>query len=106
MDAVTAMLDSATCDLDIWLTPFLDVLGRKTRRTWTPFYVCGLLGPSERKSLQPAAFPRRSYRRAEQHARGDPPPLLYGLPVRPEFAVHRHGDDNILIQAMFLPKKT
>jgi putative transposase len=24
----------------------------------------------------------------------------------PEFAVHRHGDDNILIQAMFLPKKT
>src|SRR5215211_5187705 len=26
--------------------------------------------------------------------------------ANPEFAVHRHGDDNILIQAMFLPKKT
>jgi hypothetical protein len=22
-----------TCDLDLWLAPFLDVLGRKTRRT-------------------------------------------------------------------------
>jgi SRSO17 transposase len=42
-------------DLDIWLTPFLDVLGRKTRRNWAPLYVRGLLGPSERKSLQPMA---------------------------------------------------
>jgi SRSO17 transposase len=47
------MLDSAGCDLDVWLTPFLEVLGRKTRRAWAPFYVRGLLGPSERKSLQP-----------------------------------------------------
>src|ERR1700740_2841933 len=41
--------------LDVWLTPFLDVLGRKTRRSWAPFYVRGLLGPGERKSLQPMA---------------------------------------------------
>jgi SRSO17 transposase len=42
-------------DLDGWLTPFLEVLGRKTRRTWAPLYVRGLLGPGERKSLQPMA---------------------------------------------------
>src|SRR3712207_8734586 len=42
--------------LDEWLTPFLDVLGRKTRRTWAPLYVRGLLSPGERKSLQPMAL--------------------------------------------------
>src|ERR1700709_420967 len=46
---------SAVRDLDVWLTPFLDVLGRKTRRTWAPLYLRGLLGPGERKSLQPMA---------------------------------------------------
>jgi SRSO17 transposase len=42
-------------DLDRWLAPFLEVLGRKTRRTWAPLYLRGLLGPGERKSLQPMA---------------------------------------------------
>jgi SRSO17 transposase len=42
-------------ELDAWLTPFLAVLGRKTRRAWAPLYVRGLLGPGERKSLQPMA---------------------------------------------------
>ena len=42
-------------DLDRWLEPFLSVLGRKTRRTWAPFYLRGLLGPGERKSLLPMA---------------------------------------------------
>jgi SRSO17 transposase len=42
-------------DLDVWLSPFLDVMGRKTRRSWAPLYLQGLLGPSERKSLQPMA---------------------------------------------------
>jgi SRSO17 transposase len=45
----------AADDLDVWLTPFLDVLGRKTRRTWAPLYLRGLLGPGERKSLLPMA---------------------------------------------------
>ncbi len=44
-----------TRDLDAWLAPFLAVLGRKTRRTWAPLYLRGLLGPGERKSLQPMA---------------------------------------------------
>jgi SRSO17 transposase len=51
------MSDGGDCfhDLDDWLAPFLEVMGRKTRRTWAPFYVRGLLGPGERKSLQPMA---------------------------------------------------
>ena len=32
------------------------MVGRRTRRTWAPLYVRGLLGPSERKSLQPMAL--------------------------------------------------
>jgi SRSO17 transposase len=44
-----------TRDLDTWLAPFLAVLGRKTRRVWAPLYLRGLLGPGERKSLQPMA---------------------------------------------------
>jgi SRSO17 transposase len=42
-------------DLDAWLAPFLDALGHKRRRTWAPLYLRGLLGPGERKSLQPMA---------------------------------------------------
>src|SRR5919199_4566855 len=42
-------------DLDRWLGPFLEVLGHKKRRSWAPMYLRGLLGPSERKSLQPMA---------------------------------------------------
>ena len=39
----------------MWLAPFLDALGHKKRRLWAPLYLRGLLGPSERKSLQPMA---------------------------------------------------
>ena len=42
-------------DLGAWLAPFLAALGHKRRRTWAPLYVRGLLGPGERKSLQPMA---------------------------------------------------
>ncbi len=41
--------------LDAWLGPFLEVLGHKKRRAWAPLYLRGLLGPAERKSLQPMA---------------------------------------------------
>src|SRR5215218_1075511 len=42
-------------DLDAWLAPFLAAMARKTRRSWAPLYLRGLLGPGERKSLQPMA---------------------------------------------------
>lgn len=44
-----------TDGLDGWLAPFLSVMGRKTLRTWAPLYLRGLLGPGDRKSLQPMA---------------------------------------------------
>ena len=53
-----AELDASAIDaaLDVWLAPFLEVMGRKTRRRWAPLYLHGLLGPDGRKSLQPLAM--------------------------------------------------
>ena len=55
MDGAAADVRDGLRDLDGWLEPFLEVMGRKTRREWAPFYLRGLLGPGERKSLQPMA---------------------------------------------------
>jgi SRSO17 transposase len=41
--------------LAAWLAPFLEALGHKVRQRWAPVYVRGLLGPGERKSVQPMA---------------------------------------------------
>jgi hypothetical protein len=48
-------MGQAAPDLETWLEPFLAGLGHKKRRGWAPLYLRGLLGPSERKSLQPMA---------------------------------------------------
>ena len=42
-------------DLEKWLAPYLDALGNKTRRRMCPAYVSGLIGPGDRKSIQPMA---------------------------------------------------
>jgi SRSO17 transposase len=42
-------------DLDRWLAPFLDAWRHKTRQRWAPIYLRGLLGPGERKSIEPIA---------------------------------------------------
>jgi SRSO17 transposase len=42
-------------DLGRWLKPFLDRLGHKARRQMCPLYVSGLIGPGDRKSVQPMA---------------------------------------------------
>lgn len=42
-------------DLERWLAPNLEGLGNKTRRRMCPAYVAGLIGPGERKSIQPMA---------------------------------------------------
>src|SRR3712207_3771603 len=53
------MTQAATADwervLAAWLAPFLEALGHKARQRWAPVYVRGLLGPGERKSVQPMA---------------------------------------------------
>ena len=38
-----------------WLEPFLERLGHKARRRMCPLYVAGLIGPGDRKSVQPMA---------------------------------------------------
>jgi SRSO17 transposase len=42
-------------ELERWLKPFLGRLGHKTRRRMCPVYISGLIGPGERKSIQPMA---------------------------------------------------
>ena len=42
-------------DLDIWLAPFLAALRHKTRIRMCPAYIAGLIGPGDRKSIQPMA---------------------------------------------------
>ncbi|WPE24218.1 IS701 family transposase ISNha2 (plasmid) [Shinella zoogloeoides] len=42
-------------DLEHWLTPFSAALRHKTRARMCPAYVAGLVGPGDRKSIQPMA---------------------------------------------------
>ncbi|MBB3862966.1 SRSO17 transposase [Novosphingobium hassiacum] len=42
-------------DLEHWLEPFLKGLGNRTRRRMCPAYIAGLIGPGDRKSIQPMA---------------------------------------------------
>lgn len=42
-------------DLERWLEPYLKALGNKTRRQMCPAYIAGLIGPGDRKSIQPMA---------------------------------------------------
>ena len=42
-------------DLETWLAPFVVALGHKTRGRMCPVYVAGLIGPGDRKSVQPMA---------------------------------------------------
>jgi SRSO17 transposase len=43
-------------DLEQWLVPYLEGLGNKTRRKMCPAYIAGLIGPGDRKSIQPMAM--------------------------------------------------
>src|SRR5436309_12974690 len=42
-------------ELGRWLKPFLEHLGHKARQRMCPLYVAGLIGPGDRKSVQPMA---------------------------------------------------
>jgi len=42
-------------DLERWLEPYLQGLGSKTRRRMCLAYIAGLIGPGDRKSIQPMA---------------------------------------------------
>ena len=49
------MAEDWRSDLEVWLAPFLSALGHKTRRRVCPAYIAGLIGPGDRKSVQPMA---------------------------------------------------
>lgn len=42
-------------ELDAWLKPFVAALGDRRRGRMCPLYVAGLIGPGDRKSIQPMA---------------------------------------------------
>ena len=42
-------------ELSRWLAPFVARLGHKARRRMCPLYVAGLIGPGDRKSIEPMA---------------------------------------------------
>jgi SRSO17 transposase len=42
-------------ELETWLRPFLAALGHSARRVMCPLYIAGLIGPGDRKSVQPMA---------------------------------------------------
>ena len=49
------MAEDWRSDLDVWLSPFLAALRHKTRVRLCPAYIAGLIGPGDRKSIQPMA---------------------------------------------------
>ncbi|WP_372784688.1 IS701 family transposase [Phenylobacterium sp.] len=42
-------------ELETWLNPFVEALGDRRRGRMCPLYVAGLIGPGDRKSIQPMA---------------------------------------------------
>jgi hypothetical protein len=43
-------------DLDRWLAPFVAALRHKTSAQMCPAYIAGLIGPGDRKCVQPMAM--------------------------------------------------
>src|SRR5450631_721314 len=52
---IMARIENWNTELRTWLSPFLEKLGHKARRQMCPLYLSGLIGPGERKSVQPMA---------------------------------------------------
>jgi SRSO17 transposase len=50
------MVDDWRDDLAEWLWPFVAELGDRRRARMCPAYVAGLIGPGDRKSVQPMAM--------------------------------------------------
>ena len=96
-------------ELGRWLKPFLDRLGHKARRQMCPLYVSGLIGPGDRKSIQPMAK-RLALGECDQlhHfiAAGvwDPSPLERELLVQADRLVGG-GDSVLVIDDTAIPKK-
>src|SRR5246127_2925993 len=96
-------------ELGRWLKPFLERLGHKSRRRMCPLYVAGLIGPGDRKSVQPMAqrFAPGDYDQLHHFVAAgvwDAAPLQAELLVQADRLVG--GDDAVLvIDDTALPKK-
>src|SRR5258707_2900148 len=96
-------------DLLRWLAPFLARLGHKARRRMCPLYIAGLIGPGERKSIQPMAerFAAGDYDELHRFiADGvwDAPPLETELLNQADRLVGG-GDAVLVIDDTAMPKK-
>lgn len=92
-----------------WLEPFLTRLGHKARRRMCPLYIAGLIGPGERKSVQPMATRLAPGEYDQLHhfvAAGiwDAAPLEAELLVQADRLVGNH-DAVLVIDDTALPKK-
>ena len=96
-------------ELRAWLAPFLAKLGHKARRRMLPVYLSGLIGPGDRKSVQPMAARLAPGDYDQLHhfvAAGmwDPAPLEAELLAKADALVG--GSDAVLvIDDTALPKK-
>ncbi len=103
------MADTWREDLGAWLEPFVDALCHKTRARMCPAYVAGLIGPGDRKSVQPMAARNAVVSYDQLHhfvASGvwDAAPLEAALLVQADRQVG--GDDAwLIIDDTALPKK-
>jgi len=95
--------------LRVWLAPFVARLGHKSRRRMLPVYLSGLIGPGDRKSVQPMAARLAPGEYDQLHhfvAAGtwDPAPLVAELLAKADALVG--GSDAVLvIDDTALPKK-
>src|SRR6201987_4271296 len=96
-------------ELEKWLQPFVERLGNKARRRMCPAYVAGLIGPGDRKSVQPMAARGSGVSYDQLHpfiGRGvwDSAPLEAALLVEADKLVG--GDEAwLIIDDTALPKK-
>jgi SRSO17 transposase len=103
------MVDDWRSDLEQWLEPFVGALGHKTRGRMCPAYVAGLIGPGDRKSVQPMAARDRAVNYDQLHhfvADGvwDAAPLEAALLAEADRQVGG-GDAWLIIDDTALPKK-
>src|SRR5512139_3875161 len=96
-------------ELEHWLAPFLVRLGHKARQRMCPLYVAGLIGPGDRKSIQPMAerLGLGAYDRLHHFVAAgtwDAAPLLEELARKADDVLG--GDDAVLVvDDTALPKK-
>lgn len=96
-------------ELERWLEPFLERLGHAKRRRMCPLYVAGLIGPGDRKSVQPMAerFAPGEYDRLHHFVASgtwDGAPLEAELLVQADRLVG-DADAVLVIDDTALPKK-